>query len=57
MSVACTEGGRMLERSSWHRRFLGVASVQETLMDVLGGSYQTSLWFQIIWVLCHTEGF
>lgn len=55
MSVACTEGGRMLERSSWHRCFLGVASVQETLMDVLGGRYQTSLWFQIIWVLCHTE--
>lgn len=45
----------MLERSSWHHCFLGVASVQEALMDVLGGSYQTSLWFQIIWVLCHTE--
>lgn len=27
MSAACIEGGRMLERSSWHHCFLGVASV------------------------------
>lgn len=44
----------MLECSSWHHPLLGVASAQETLMNVLGGSYQTALWFQIIWVLCHT---
>lgn len=33
-----------------HHHLLGVTSVQETLRDVLGGSHQTSLWFQIIWV-------
>lgn len=42
MSLTYTEGRRMLECLSWHHPLLGVASAQETLMNVLGGSYQTA---------------